>query len=40
MEALAAIPGIRSMTLSRGKLSVHEEFPGAVFEAMDQFLRE
>jgi len=40
MEALAAIPGIRSMTLSRGKLSVHEEFPGAVFEAMDQFLCE
>jgi pimeloyl-ACP methyl ester carboxylesterase len=40
MEALAAIPGIRSITLPRGKLSVHEEFPGAVFEAMDPFLRE
>jgi pimeloyl-ACP methyl ester carboxylesterase len=40
MEALAAIPGIRSITLPRGKLSVHEEFPGAVFEAMDAFLRE
>jgi pimeloyl-ACP methyl ester carboxylesterase len=40
MEALAAIPGIESITLPRGKLSVHEEFPGAVFEAMDAFLRE
>jgi pimeloyl-ACP methyl ester carboxylesterase len=40
MEALAANPGIRSITLPRGKLSVHEEFPGAVFEAMDPFLRE
>lgn len=40
MEALAAVPGIRSVTLPRGKLSVHEEFPGAVFEAMDPFLRE
>jgi pimeloyl-ACP methyl ester carboxylesterase len=40
MEALAAVPGIRSMTLPRGKLSVHEEFPGAVFEAMVPFLRE
>jgi pimeloyl-ACP methyl ester carboxylesterase len=40
MAALAAIPGIRSITLPRGKLSVHEEFPGAVFEAMDAFLRE
>ena len=40
MAALAAILGIRSITLPRGKLSVHEEFPGAVFEAMDPFLRE
>jgi pimeloyl-ACP methyl ester carboxylesterase len=40
MEALAANPGIRSITLPRGKLSVHEEFPGAVFDAMDAFLRE
>jgi pimeloyl-ACP methyl ester carboxylesterase len=40
MEALATIPGIRSITLPRGKLSVHEEFPDAVFEAMDAFLRE
>jgi pimeloyl-ACP methyl ester carboxylesterase len=40
MEALAAVPGIRSIQLPRGKLSVHEEFPGATFEAMDPFLRE
>jgi pimeloyl-ACP methyl ester carboxylesterase len=40
MEALAAIRGIRSIMLPRGKLSVHEEFPGAVFEAMVPFLRE
>jgi pimeloyl-ACP methyl ester carboxylesterase len=40
MEALAAVPGIRSVALPRGKLSVHEEFPGATFEAMDPFLRE
>jgi pimeloyl-ACP methyl ester carboxylesterase len=40
MEALATIPGIRSITLPRGKLSVHEEFPDAVFEAMDALLRE
>jgi hypothetical protein len=40
MEALATIPGIRSITLPRGKLSVHEEFPGTTFEAMAPFLRE
>jgi pimeloyl-ACP methyl ester carboxylesterase len=40
MEALAAVPGIRSVALPRGRLSVHEEFPGATFEAMDPFLRE
>ena len=28
MEALAAVSGIRSVVLPRGKLSVHEEFPG------------
>jgi pimeloyl-ACP methyl ester carboxylesterase len=38
MEALAAIPGIRSVVLPHGKLSVHEEFPGATFEAMGPFL--
>jgi pimeloyl-ACP methyl ester carboxylesterase len=40
MEALAAVSGIRSAVLPRGKLSVHEEFPGMTFEAMDPFLRE
>jgi pimeloyl-ACP methyl ester carboxylesterase len=39
MEALAAVPGIRSVVLPRGKLSVHEEFPGMTFEAMAPFLR-
>ena len=39
MEALATVPGIRSIVLPRGKLSVHEEFPDAVFEAVDPFLR-
>ena len=40
MEALAAVSGIRSVVLPRGKLSVHEEFPGMTFEAMAPFLRE
>jgi hypothetical protein len=31
---------LRSITLPRGKLSVLEEFPGAVFEAVDPFLRQ
>ena len=39
MEALAAVSGIRSAVLPRGKLSVHEEFPGMTFEAMAPFLR-
>ena len=39
MEALAAVSGIRSVVLPRGKLSVHEEFPGMTFEAMGSFLR-
>jgi pimeloyl-ACP methyl ester carboxylesterase len=40
MEALAALPGIRSVRLPRGKLAVHEEFPDATAEAVDGFLRE
>jgi pimeloyl-ACP methyl ester carboxylesterase len=40
MAALAAVSGIRSAVLPRGKLSVHEEFPGMTFEAMAPFLRE
>jgi pimeloyl-ACP methyl ester carboxylesterase len=39
MEALAAVPGIRSVQLSEGKLSVHEEFPDATIAAIDPFLR-
>jgi hypothetical protein len=38
MEALAALPGIRSVRLSRGKLAVYEEFPDATAEAVDAFL--
>lgn len=40
MEALAALPGIRSVRLPRGKLALHEEFPDAVAEAIVAFLRE
>jgi pimeloyl-ACP methyl ester carboxylesterase len=38
MEALAALSGIRSVRLPRGKLAVHEEFPDATAEAIDAFL--
>jgi len=38
MEALAALPGIRTERLPRGKLSVHEEFPDDVNEAIRSFL--
>jgi pimeloyl-ACP methyl ester carboxylesterase len=40
MEALAALPGIRSIRLPRGKLAVHEEFPDATAAAIDAFLRD
>jgi pimeloyl-ACP methyl ester carboxylesterase len=40
IEALAALPGIRSIQLPSGKLSVHEEFPDATVEAITPFLRE
>ena len=40
MEALAAVPGIRTARLPQGKLAVHEEFPGATFDAIDPFLAE
>jgi pimeloyl-ACP methyl ester carboxylesterase len=40
MEALAALPGIRSVRFPRGKLAVHEEFPDATAEAVDAFLRD
>jgi pimeloyl-ACP methyl ester carboxylesterase len=38
MEALAALPGVGSMRLPSGKLSVHEEFPDATVEAITPFL--
>ena len=40
MEAFAALPGIRSVILPRGKLAVHEEFPDATAEAIAAFLCE
>jgi pimeloyl-ACP methyl ester carboxylesterase len=38
MEALAQLPGVQTVRLERGKLSVHEEFPDQVFAAMQAFL--
>jgi pimeloyl-ACP methyl ester carboxylesterase len=38
MEALAAVPGARRAVLPRGKLSVHEEFPADVADAIEQFI--
>lgn len=40
MDALAALPGVRSVRLHHGKLSVHEEFPDATMEAIRPFLDE
>jgi pimeloyl-ACP methyl ester carboxylesterase len=40
MEALAAVPGIRTARLPHGKLAVHEEFPDATFGAIEPFLAE
>jgi len=40
MEALAAVPGIRTVRLPHGKLSVHEEFPEATMDAIGPFLGE
>jgi pimeloyl-ACP methyl ester carboxylesterase len=40
MEALAAVPGIRTARLPHGKLAVHEEFPDATFDAIAPFLAE
>src|SRR5215475_11492169 len=40
MEALAAVPGIRTVELPHGKLAVHEEFPDASFNAIAPFLAE
>jgi pimeloyl-ACP methyl ester carboxylesterase len=38
MEALAELPGVSSVRLARGKLSVHEEFPDEVAAALQPFL--
>ena len=38
MEALSALPRVRSIRLPHGKLSVHEEFPEATFGAIEPFL--
>ena len=40
MEALAAVPGIRTARLPHGKLAVHEEFPDATINAIAPFLAE
>ena len=40
MEALASVPSIRSAKLPLGKLSVHEEFPDLVAEAIEPFLAD
>jgi pimeloyl-ACP methyl ester carboxylesterase len=40
MEALAAVPGVHTARLPRGKLSVHEEFPDATISAIEPFLAE
>jgi pimeloyl-ACP methyl ester carboxylesterase len=40
MEALAALPNVRSIRLPHGKLAVHEEFPDATVEAIAPFLQE
>jgi pimeloyl-ACP methyl ester carboxylesterase len=40
MAALAAVGGIRTVQLPRGKLAVHEEFPDASFNAIEPFLAE
>jgi pimeloyl-ACP methyl ester carboxylesterase len=40
MEALATVPGVHRAVLPRAKLSVHEEFPAGVAEAIGQFIRD
>jgi pimeloyl-ACP methyl ester carboxylesterase len=40
MEALAAVPGIRTVRLPQGKLAVHEEFPDATMDAVGPFLND
>lgn len=38
MEALAALPGVRSLVLPKGRLALHEEFPHPVAEAILGFV--
>ena len=40
MEALRSLPQVRIELLAKGKLAVHEEFPDAVADAIERFLRE
>jgi pimeloyl-ACP methyl ester carboxylesterase len=40
MEALAAVPGVRTVRLAKGKLSAHEELPDATMEAIAPFLND
>jgi hypothetical protein len=40
MKTLASVPNIRSAKLPLGKLSVHEEFPDLVAEAVEPFLSD
>jgi pimeloyl-ACP methyl ester carboxylesterase len=40
MEALTALPGVRALCVPHGKLSVHEEFPDDVCDAVGAFLGE
>jgi pimeloyl-ACP methyl ester carboxylesterase len=38
MEALASVEGVQRVALPLGKLSVHEEFPDLVTEAIESFI--
>ena len=40
MEALTIVPRVQSVCLPLGKLSVHEEFPNLVAEAIETFLAD
>ncbi len=40
MDALATLPGVRSVVLPQGRLALHEEFPEPVAEAILNFLAE
>ena len=40
MEALATVAGMRNACMPQGKLAMHEEFPGAVAQAIAPFLAE